>query len=140
MVRGSGADGPHLVDRHVGRRVCEKRIALGYNQTDLGQALGVTFQQVQKYEKGANRISASKLWDIARFFRVDIGYFFEGLTAAPQPGMGEPAAQPFVHDFPATRQTIEIGRLAPRLSSRQQKLVVDLMRELVGQEEGDDAG
>jgi DNA-binding XRE family transcriptional regulator len=82
MVRGSGTEGPHLVDRHVGRRVCEKRIALGYNQTDLGQALGVTFQQVQKYEKGANRISASKLWDIARFFRVDIGYFFEGLTGA----------------------------------------------------------
>lgn len=131
MVRGSGADGPHLVDRHVGRRVCEKRIALGYNQTDLGQALGVTFQQVQKYEKGANRISASKLWDIARFFRVDIGYFFEGLTGAAQPGMAEGDAEPFVHDFPATRQTIEIGRLAPRLSSRQQKLVVDLMRELV---------
>ena len=111
MVRGSGADGPHLVDRHVGRRVCEKRIALGYNQTDLGQALGVTFQQVQKYEKGANRISASKLWDIARFFRVDIGYFFEGLTGAVQPGMAEGEAEPFVHDFPATRQTIEIGRL-----------------------------
>lgn len=138
MVRGSGAEGPHLVDRHVGRRVCEKRIALGYNQTDLGQALGVTFQQVQKYEKGANRISASKLWDIARFFRVDIGYFFEGLTAS-QPGMAEPEAEAFVHDFPATRQTIEIGRLAPRLSSRQQKLVVDLMRELVGQGEGDGA-
>lgn len=131
MVRGSGADGPHLVDRHVGRRVCEKRIALGYNQTDLGQALGVTFQQVQKYEKGANRISASKLWDIARFFRVDIGYFFDGLTGTAQPGMAEGEAEPFVHDFPATRQTIEIGRLAPRLSSRQQKLVVDLMRELV---------
>jgi len=138
MVRGAGAEGPHLVDRHVGRRVCEKRIALGYNQTDLGQALGVTFQQVQKYEKGANRISASKLWDIARFFRVDIGYFFEGLTASP-PGMAEPQAEALVRDFPATRQTIEIGRLAPRLSSRQQKLVVDLMRELVGQGEGDGA-
>jgi len=117
--------------------VCEKRIALGYNQTDLGQALGVTFQQVQKYEKGVNRISASKLWDIARFFRVDIGYFFEGLTASAQPGMAEGEAEHFVHDYPATRQTIEIGRLAPRLSSRQQKLVVDLMRELV--EEGSEA-
>lgn len=137
MVRSAGAEGPHLVDRHVGRRVCEKRIALGYNQTDLGQALGVTFQQVQKYEKGANRISASKLWDIARFFGVEIGYFFEGLATAAQPGMAEDAAEPFVHDFPATRQTIEMGRLAPRLSARQQKLVVDLMRELV--EQGADA-
>jgi transcriptional regulator with XRE-family HTH domain len=131
MVRSSGTDGPHLVDRHVGRRVCEKRIALGYNQTDLGRALGVTFQQVQKYEKGANRISASKLWDIARFFRTDISYFFDGLTAAPQPGMAEPDGEPFVHDFPATRQTIEIGRLAPRLSPRHQKMVAELMRELV---------
>lgn len=139
MDRDSGAEGPHIVDRHVGRRVCEKRIALGFNQTELGRALGVTFQQVQKYEKGANRISASKLWDIARFFRVDIGYFFEGLVAAPQPGMAEPQAQPFEHDFPATRQTIEIGRLAPRLSSRQQKLVLDLMRELTAQGEDDGA-
>lgn len=138
MARASGTEGPHIVDRHVGRRVCEKRIALGYNQTDLGQALGVTFQQVQKYEKGANRISASKLWDISRFFRVDIGYFFEGLTSQAQPGMGEAEAEPFVHDFPATRQTIEISRLSPRLSSRQQKLVVDLMRELVDDEPGDD--
>ena len=61
MARGKGEDGPHPVDRHVGRRVCEKRISLGYNQSDLGRALGLTFQQVQKYEKGTNRISASKL-------------------------------------------------------------------------------
>ena len=73
MARGKGEDGPHPVDRHVGRRVCEKRLALGYNQSDLGRALGLTFQQIQKYEKGANRVSASKLWDIARFFKVEIG-------------------------------------------------------------------
>ncbi|MGH7018335.1 MAG: helix-turn-helix domain-containing protein, partial [Brevundimonas sp.] len=71
MVRGAAEGGPHPVDRHVGRRVCEKRVALGYNQSDLGRALGLTFQQIQKYEKGANRVSASKLWDIARFFKVD---------------------------------------------------------------------
>ena len=133
MVRGSAEDGPHPVDRHVGRRVCEKRIALGYNQSDLGRALGLTFQQIQKYEKGANRVSASKLWDIARFFKVDIGYFFEGLTTAA-PGMAEGEAEPFVHDFPATRQSMEIGRLAPQLSVRQQKLVLDMMREMTGAE------
>ena len=131
MVRGSAEDGPHPVDRHVGRRVCDKRIALGYNQSDLGRALGLTFQQIQKYEKGANRISASKLWDIARFFKVDISYFFEGLTT-PAPGMAEGEA--FVQDFPTTRQSIEIGRLAPRLSVRQQKLVLDMMREMAGSE------
>jgi transcriptional regulator with XRE-family HTH domain len=133
MVRGSAEDGPHPVDRHVGRRVCDKRIALGYNQSDLGRALGLTFQQIQKYEKGANRISASKLWDIARFFKVDISYFFEGLTT-PAPGMAEGEGEAFVQDFPTTRQSIEIGRLAPRLSVRQQKLVLDMMREMAGSE------
>lgn len=129
MPRG-GEDGPHPVDRHVGRRVCEKRISLGYNQSDLGRALGLTFQQIQKYEKGANRISASKLWDIARFFKVDIGYFFDGLTA--QPGMAEGDAPGFDHDFPATRYTIEIARLAPALPVRKQKLVLEMVREMAG--------
>lgn len=137
MVRGSAEDGPHPVDRHVGRRVCEKRIALGYNQSDLGRALGLTFQQIQKYEKGTNRVSASKLWDIARFFKVDIAYFFEGLTTAA-PGMAEGEGEPFVNDFPATRQSIEIGRLAPQLSVRQQKLVLDMMREMTGAESAPD--
>lgn len=130
MVRGVGEDGPHPVDRHVGRRVCEKRISLGYNQSDLGRALGLTFQQIQKYEKGANRISASKLWDIARFFKVDVGYFFQGLNA--QPGTAESEAEAFEHDFPFTRYTIEIARLAPQLSSRQQKLALDMIREMAG--------
>jgi transcriptional regulator with XRE-family HTH domain len=129
MARGTGEDGPHPVDRHVGRRVCEKRISLGYNQSDLGRALGLTFQQIQKYEKGANRISASKLWDIARFFKVDIGYFFTGL-AQGQPGMAEDGAGAFDHDYPSTRYSIEISRLAPQLSTRQQKLALDLIREL----------
>lgn len=131
MPRGAGDNGPHPVDRHVGRRVCEKRISLGYNQSDLGRALGLTFQQIQKYEKGANRISASKLWDIARFFKVDIDYFFDGL-AGGQPGMAEGEAQAFQHDFPATRHTIEIARLAPTLPVRKQKLVLEMMREMAG--------
>lgn len=133
MARGVGEDGPHPVDRHVGRRVCEKRISLGYNQSDLGRALGLTFQQIQKYEKGTNRISASKLWDIARFFKVDIGYFFDGLTDR-QPGMAEEGSA-FDHDFPATRQTIEINRLAPRLSARQQKLALEMIREMAARDD-----
>ena len=132
MVRGVGEDGPHPVDRHVGRRVCEKRISLGYNQSDLGRALGLTFQQIQKYEKGANRISASKLWDIARFFKVDVGYFFQGLNAQPGMAEGEAGAGAFDHDFPSTRYTIEMARLAPQLSSRQQKLALDMIREMTG--------
>ncbi|MBL0948130.1 helix-turn-helix domain-containing protein [Brevundimonas sp.] len=129
MARGKGVDGPHPVDRHVGRRVCEKRISLGYNQSDLGRALGLTFQQIQKYEKGVNRISASKLFDISRFFKVDVGYFFEGLAEGAG-GVADEGAD-FEHDFPATRQTIEIARLAPRLSARRQRLALDLIREML---------
>lgn len=131
MARGTADDGPHLVDRHVGKRVCEKRVSLGYKQGDLGKALGLTFQQIQKYEKGSNRISASKLWEIARFFRVDISYFFDGLTEG-QPGMAESDTVSFDHDFPSTRHTIEISRLAPQLPVRQQKVVLNVMRELAG--------
>ena len=137
MVKGAGESGPHPVDRHVGRKVCEKRIALGYNQSDLGRALGLTFQQIQKYEKGANRISASKLWDIARFFNVEVSYFFDGLNL--RSGMAEDGGEPFVHDFPTTRQSIEIGQLAPRLNARQQKLILEMMREMVSTGDNTDA-
>jgi transcriptional regulator with XRE-family HTH domain len=130
MARGKSVeDGPHPVDRHVGRRVCEKRIALGYNQSDLGRAVGVTFQQIQKYEKGANRISASKLFEIARFFHTDIGYFFQGFQGAGQSGVAEEGAG-FDHDFPATRQSVEIARLVPQLPPQKQKLALDLIRAI----------
>lgn len=139
MARGKsrGEDGPHEVDRWVGRRVCEQRIRLGYSQSDLGAALGVSFQQVQKYEKGANRISASKLWEIARFMGADIGYFFQGLTGANAAGgVAEPDAA-FVHDHPSTRQTLELATLAPRLPVRQQKILLAMGREMA-REGGDE--
>ena len=68
------------VDQHVGRRIRMRRKLLGISQTELGDALGLTFQQVQKYERGANRVSASKLYDTARTLKVEVGYFFEGLA------------------------------------------------------------
>ena len=130
MAKIYGGDEPHPVDRHVGRRVCERRISLGYNQSELGRAIGLTFQQIQKYEKGSNRVSASKLWDIATFLDVDIDYFFQGLTRNG-PGVGEPNHQVFHDDLPATRYSIEVSRLAPRLSSRRQKLARDLVEGLL---------
>lgn len=129
--------GPHEVDRHVGKRVCEKRVQLGHNQGDLGRALGLTFQQIQKYEKGANRISASKLWQIARFFDVDIAYFFQGIGTNGQPGMAEGEAPAFDHGPVPTRQSIEIARLVPLLTPRQQKLALSMIRELAGKNDED---
>jgi len=73
------SDGPNPVDVHVGKRARERRVSLGMTQTDLGEYLRLTFQQIQKYEKGANRISASKLWALSHFFEVPVEWFFEGL-------------------------------------------------------------
>ena len=70
----------HLTDVHVGRRLREARLAKGMTQTDLAIALGLSFQQVQKYEKGINRIGASRLWDICEVLDVAVVYFFEGLS------------------------------------------------------------
>ena len=75
-------DGPNPVDVHVGERVRERRVSLGMSQTDLGEYLRLTFQQIQKYEKGKNRISASKLWALSHFFEVPVEWFFEGLGEA----------------------------------------------------------
>lgn len=83
MARGEENQNPHPVDRHVGRRVQEKRLDLGLSQTALGKAVGVSFQQMQKYEKGQNRISASKLFEIADFLKVDIPFFFDGYGGRP---------------------------------------------------------
>ncbi len=67
------------VDGHVGRRVRERRREIGMSQTKLGNALGVTFPQIQKYETGTDRVMAGRLWDIARILEVDVAYFFEGI-------------------------------------------------------------
>ncbi len=71
--------GSSKVDYHVGRRVRERRNALGMSQEKLAAALGISFQQVQKYEIGMNRVAAGRLWDIANALEVDIGYFFESI-------------------------------------------------------------
>ena len=75
-------DGPNPVDVHVGKRVRERRVSLGMTQTDIGEYLRLTFQQIQKYERGANRLSASKLWALSHFFKVPVEWFFEGLGKA----------------------------------------------------------
>jgi transcriptional regulator with XRE-family HTH domain len=79
------------IDHHVGARVRMRRMMLGLSQEKLGEALGITFQQIQKYEKGTNRISASKLQLISTLLQVPVAFFFEGLPL-PQSETAEPAA------------------------------------------------
>ena len=131
MAREKGEES-HPVDRHVGRRVQEKRLDLGLTQTALAKAVGVSFQQVQKYEKGANRVSASKLFEMAEFMQVGIPFFFEGFHPA-QPGVAEDDAPGFDHEHRPTKNSLEIARLAPRLPARSQKLILDMMREILGE-------
>ncbi len=79
---GRGTGKPHPVDVHAGERVWQRRKLLGMTQTDLGDALGLTFQQVQKYERGANRIGAGRLYDLARVLDVPVIFFFEDMPTA----------------------------------------------------------
>ena len=71
------------VDRQVGNRIRERRVMLGLSQQQMAVMIGVTYQQAHKYERGINRISAGRLYDIARVLRVPVGYFFEGLEGEP---------------------------------------------------------
>ena len=129
MAREKDED-PHPVDRHVGRRVQEKRLDLGLTQTALAKAVGVSFQQVQKYEKGTNRVSASKLFEMAEFMKVGIPFFFDGYSSATA-GVAEEAPA-FDHEHRPTKTSVEITRLAPRLPARKQKLILDMMRDMLG--------
>lgn len=74
----------HHVDVHVGQRIRQRRWAIGMTQQQLADAVGIKFQQIQKYETGMNRVSASRLWDIAVAMQVPVAYFFEGLGEQPQ--------------------------------------------------------
>src|SRR5665213_3309630 len=91
---------PNPVDLHVGGRIRMRRKVLGVSQEKLAEALGLTFQQVQKYERGSNRVSASKLYEIARFLNSPVSYFFEGLAdpSSADAGAGDGPEQ-VMHDF-----------------------------------------
>ncbi len=111
--RGRGI-GP--VDVHVGARLRQRRTLLGMSQTDLGNALGLTFQQVQKYENAMNRISASRLFDLCRVLDVPVEYFFDDMpaaVAASSPGQGGGRAKKppsYEPDPMAKRETLELVR------------------------------
>ncbi len=114
---GHGTGKPHPIDGHVGARVRLRRTLLGMTQTTLGDAIGLTFQQVQKYENGTNRLSASRLHDLARVLDVSIEYFFDEMP--PEVAAKSPAARnrgkaenlPSYEPNPmAKRETLELVR------------------------------
>lgn len=114
----------HPVDVHVGARMRQRRTLLGMSQEKLGTAVGLTFQQIQKYERAANRISASTLWELARALKTDVGYFYDGLAELEQ----ESQSQQSLHDFLLAPDGLELAaqflRIAnPRLRRRMLELV-----------------
>jgi transcriptional regulator with XRE-family HTH domain len=105
-------DKPNPIDVHVGSRVRLRRNMLGLSQEKLGEAIGLTFQQVQKYERGANRIGASRLHDLSRVLDVPVSFFFDDMDPVRAPaipgGFAEPPAEAFESDPLRKRETIEL--------------------------------
>jgi transcriptional regulator with XRE-family HTH domain len=120
------------VDLHVGARVRMRRKFLGLSQTDLAAALGLTFQQVQKYERGSNRVSASKLYEISKYLKAPVTYFFEGYAEGETPdGFSESNSEKFVHEFLMTTEGIELAAAYPRIkSAKHRRKILDLVRSL----------
>jgi len=127
------ARGPNPVDVHVGLQVRLRRKELKISQEKLADALGLTFQQVQKYERGSNRISASKLYEIARTLKVSIAWFFEGL-GDPLEGRGadDKPTGAFAHGFLMTQDGVDLVNLFPKIPERRvRRRLVDLVRAMV---------
>lgn len=103
---------PQPVDKHVGSRIRMRRLMLGMSQTTLATALGLTFQQVQKYEKGTNRVSASRLQHIATFLEVPIPFFFEGAShsSGTSNRMADAPSPAYVSDFLATSDGLSLTK------------------------------
>jgi transcriptional regulator with XRE-family HTH domain len=124
---------PNPVDKHVGSRVRMRRMMLGMSQEKLGDGLGLTFQQVQKYEKGTNRIGASRLQHISDILQIPVPFFFEGAPQMPgQPqAIGEAPAPAYVFDFLATTNGLALTKAFMRIKApKLRRCIVDLVEEI----------
>ena len=116
------------IDLHLGKRLRRRRRMLGLTQQQLADAVGVRFQQIQKYECGANRISAARLWQLAEALEVQVSYFFDGLSDPsdsrdPSDGNGEMFAR---------KETLDLVRAYYQLGERPRRRLLDLARSLNG--------
>ena len=124
---------PNPIDIHVGSRVRLRRTMMGQSQEKLGEALGITFQQVQKYEKGTNRIGASRLQRISEVLGVPVSFFFEDApsTGAPLAGMREPESGDYVVDFLSTSEGLQLNKAFVKIADpKVRRRVVELVRSL----------
>jgi transcriptional regulator with XRE-family HTH domain len=128
---------PNPIDKHVGARVRMRRMMISMSQEKLGEKLGITFQQIQKYEKGTNRIGASRLQQIANVLGVPVGFFFEGAPIADKSpsGFDDSASPAYVSDFLATSDGLALTKAFMRVSdSKVRRRIVDLVEAIVAEE------
>src|SRR3984893_4764497 len=130
---------PNPIDKHVGSRVRMRRMMLAMSQEKLGDALGLTFQQVQKYEKGTNRIGASRLQQISHILQVPVAFFFEGapnLHGSADGGMKEAPSPAYVSDFLATSEGLSLTKAFMRIKEpKLRRRIVDLVEEIAGDDD-----
>ena len=134
---------PNPIDKHVGSRVRMRRMMLAMSQEKLGDALGLTFQQVQKYEKGINRIGASRLFDLAQVLGVSVQFFYEEAPAAEsgqfaQQGFAEKPDEGSIVEFLRSRDGLELNKAFVRISdAKARRAIVDLVRSLANDDTND---
>ena len=118
---------PSPIDRHVGTRVRMRRMMLRMSQTKLADAIGLTFQQVQKYEKGTNRIGASRLQEIAQVLQVSVSFFFEGLPPSEAPSK----EGTYIDDFLATSHGLSLTKHFMRIKDpKLRRCIVELVEQI----------
>lgn len=128
MARSPSAETRHHVDVHVGKQLALARHTQGLNQSDVARMLGLTFQQIQKYEKGSNRMSASVLWTLSDKMNLPISYFFEGLEGRADGGSAE-------HIFSTMgRQGVQMAEAYAAIPKRQQMLLLELAKDFAAPE------
>lgn len=118
---------PHPVDVHVGKRIRHRRWLVGMTQQQLAESVGIKFQQIQKYETGANRVSASRLWDIADALGVEISFFFEGLESENSQRQGNDKVPA---DLLGDKEALDLVRSYYAIPENQRRRLFDLARVL----------
>lgn len=126
---------PHPVDIHAGNRLKLRRSILGLSQGDVAKAIGVTFQQVQKYERGVNRMGSSRLYELAKTLNMPVTYFFDEYQPDGQPspaeGMAESPSSAFEHEEMTSRETMEMMRAYYKIKSpAMRKRVFELVKSM----------
>ena len=131
---------PNPIDIHVGSRIRLRRTMLGMSQEKLGESLGITFQQIQKYEKGTNRVGASRIKQISEILQVPVSFLFEGgpTGIASAEGFSEDASPSYISDFLATSEGLALTRAFTSIGdSKLRRSIVDLVEQIADREAGE---